>query len=54
MINVIHKKCIFEDCNILPLYNFEGEKTAIYCTIHKKDDRIDIKKVKDVYLMVLK
>ena len=29
------KNCIYEGCKIYPLYNFTGEKNALYCFQHK-------------------
>ena len=43
MIDIKHKKCIFENCNIQPHYNYENKKQAIYCAKHKLDNMIDIK-----------
>ena len=34
--------CIFEGCKIYANYNFEGEKTAIYCASHKNHLMINI------------
>jgi len=43
MVDVKSKKCAEPDCKIRPLYNFEGEKVALYCKGHKLKDMIDIK-----------
>lgn len=43
MCNVIDVKCIFEGCNIRPTFNIEGEHKALYCSIHKKDNMVDIR-----------
>jgi len=42
MVNVKDKPCIFEDCELLPSYNYESEKKPIYCEKHKKDDMVNI------------
>ena len=42
MIDKIHKKCIEKDCLIRPSFNFENEKTPIYCETHMKDGMINI------------
>ena len=42
MIDVKHKKCLYENCNIRPNYNYKDEIKAIYCKIHKLDDMINI------------
>jgi antitoxin component YwqK of YwqJK toxin-antitoxin module len=34
--------CIFDDCETLSNYNFEGEKKSIYCKKHKLEDMIDV------------
>lgn len=36
------KQCEYENCKTLPAYNYSGEKTALYCTKHKKDGMDDI------------
>jgi hypothetical protein len=35
--------CIHPDCKKHPVYNNEGEKKALYCVTHKKEDMIDVK-----------
>ena len=35
MINVISKKCIYNNYDKRPIYNVEGEKRPIYCIEHK-------------------
>jgi hypothetical protein len=42
MINIKHKYCIYEGCNVRPNYNLPSEKKAIYCNIHKLPNMIDI------------
>ena len=37
------KNCIFENCKTRKNYNFEGEKNALYCVKHKKENMINIK-----------
>jgi hypothetical protein len=49
MINIIDKSCIHEGCKIRPSYNIEGEKGAIYCSVHKKDKMIDVKSKTCIY-----
>ena len=34
--------CIYEGCKIYPLYNFTGEKKALYCFQHKINGMNDI------------
>ncbi len=36
-------KCIENNCNKFPSYNYKNEKIPIYCVKHKKEDMIDIK-----------
>ena len=42
MIDVKHKKCLEENCNKRPTYNFQNQKKPTYCKIHKKENMIDI------------
>ena len=42
MIDVKSKTCVFECCNKHPIFNFEGQKRAIYCKTHKKHLMIDV------------
>jgi hypothetical protein len=44
MIDIKHKKCIKENCTKRSNYNLTTEKTAIYCSEHKKDNMIDVRK----------
>ena len=37
------KYCIFENCKTRPNFNFEDEKTALYCSMHKKENMINVK-----------
>ena len=48
-----NKYCIFEICKKRSSFNFEGEKTALYCSIHKKENMIDVRS-KNVYLKDVK
>jgi hypothetical protein len=43
MINVKDKRCIEEGCNIIPVFNYENEKTPLYCNSHKKNGMVNIK-----------
>ena len=49
MIDIKHKKCIYENCNKIPIFNYGGELTAKYCATHKLDRMIDIKHKKCIY-----
>ena len=42
MIDVLNKRCIEEDCDIISSYNNPGETKVLYCSKHKKDGMIDI------------
>jgi hypothetical protein len=42
MVNVKDKTCLSEGCKIRPTYNVEGEKTALYCSTHKKEGMVDV------------
>jgi hypothetical protein len=43
MINVKDKTCIHEGCKVIPVYNKEGEKKALYCVTHKLEGMVDVK-----------
>jgi hypothetical protein len=49
MIDVHHKKCIFDGCNKIPTCNFEGEIKGIYCFEHKVDKMINVKDKRCIY-----
>ena len=42
MVYVINKRCLFENCNKRPAYNYENIKKGIYCNDHKLQDMIDV------------
>lgn len=42
MVDVIHEKCIYPGCKIIPNFNTPGEK-ARYCISHKLNNMIDVK-----------
>ena len=44
MVNVNGKKCKEKNCNKRPNFNLPGEKIGIYCSEHKKEGMINIKK----------
>jgi hypothetical protein len=50
MVNVTSKKCIYENCKTIPNYNFVGNKTAIYCNIHKLENMVDVKHIKCIHI----
>jgi hypothetical protein len=43
MIDIKHKKCIYEGCKKYPNFNYENESIALYCNSHKLENMIDIK-----------
>ena len=45
MIDVVTKPhyCKEKDCKLHPNFNYEGEKSGLYCSKHKKEDMIDVK-----------
>lgn len=43
MINVRHKKCLEEGCNVMPVHNYPNKPVGIYCKKHKLDGMIDVK-----------
>ena len=42
MVDVKSKKCVHEDCKIIPSYNDEGKRKSIFCSVHKKDGMFDV------------
>jgi hypothetical protein len=44
MIDIRTKRCIENGCEKHPSFNYETEKTADYCILHKLDNMINIKK----------
>ena len=42
-IDVKDKTCNHEGCKTIPSYNVEGEKTGLYCSVHKLEGMIDVK-----------
>jgi len=43
MINVVDKKCIFENCIKIPNFNLPTETKGIYCSEHKLENMINVK-----------
>ena len=43
MVNVKDKTCIYEGCKIIPIYNVEGERKALYCSQHKLEEMVNVK-----------
>jgi hypothetical protein len=54
MVDVKHKTCKYDGCNIRPHFNFIGEKNGIYCKNHKKDDMIDEINILNYLVLILK
>lgn len=42
MVNVLSKKCAYEDCATLPFYNYSGKKGGKYCATHKKKGMVNV------------
>jgi hypothetical protein len=42
MFDVISKRCKEKGCKAGPCYNYEGEKKAIYCSKHQKENMFDV------------
>ena len=40
--------CIYTDCKIRSLYNFEGI-SAKYCSLHKKEGMVDVNSKRCIY-----
>jgi hypothetical protein len=43
MVDVKHKKCIYQNCKVQPTYNKEGESKALYCSSHKQEDMVNVR-----------
>ena len=43
MINIKNKKCVYEDCEKNPNYNYENQEKPLYCVNHKLNEMVDIK-----------
>jgi hypothetical protein len=35
--------CKFENCKTIASYNVDGQKKALYCSVHKKENMVDVK-----------
>ena len=35
--------CKFENCKTRASYNVDGQKKALYCSLHKKENMVDVK-----------
>ena len=42
MIDIKNSKCLSENCNKYPIYNFKEKSKPIYCKDHKKENMIDV------------
>ena len=42
MINIMDKTCQYENCKKRPNFNFENEKKAKFCSIHKLNGMINV------------
>ncbi len=42
MVNVRSKRCIAENCDKQPIYNYKGLKKRLYCSEHKLEGMIDV------------
>jgi hypothetical protein len=49
MFEIKSKKCIYNDCQLRPSYNFEGEKKGLYCFSHKLENMINVRSKKCIY-----
>lgn len=45
--------CIFENCKTIPIFNFEGVKNGLYCSVHKLENMVDVK-IKHVFMKIVK
>jgi len=46
MINIKSEKCIFENCEKQPSFNYKNISKAIYCVNHKLEEMIDVRNKK--------
>jgi hypothetical protein len=42
MINVIKRICSFNGCDKTPNFNYEGQRSALFCTTHKLDNMFNV------------
>ena len=49
MVDIKSKTCIYENCNIRPIYNYINEKKASHCNTHKLENMVDIKNKTCIY-----
>lgn len=49
MIDIVHKKCKYENCDKRPTYNYENEKQPLFCKKHKQENMIDVSNKKCKY-----
>jgi hypothetical protein len=40
MVDVQHRKCL--KCDLIPCFNYDGEKKGLYCNGHKKDNMVNV------------
>ena len=43
MVNVKSKTCEEKGCKTIPIFNYEGQTKALYCSAHKKDGMVNVK-----------
>jgi hypothetical protein len=43
MMNIVTKTCIYENCKIIPCYNYKDKKNGLYCKKHKLENMVDVK-----------
>jgi len=44
MVNVISKSCTHEGCKKQPNFNDEGQTKALFCSVHKEDGMVNVKR----------
>ena len=42
MVDLVHKKCLFDSCNKRPVFGFISDKSASYCKAHAEKGMIDL------------
>jgi hypothetical protein len=49
MVDVKNKTCIYDGCQTMPIYNFEGQTKRLYCATHKLDGMVNVKHKPCIY-----
>ena len=44
MVDVKGAKCTQKGCRTRPIYNYENETKGLYCSVHKKDGMVNVRR----------